>query len=299
MKTVLKMYFISYACLSLTLIFIILSCLICQAQTTLPKDLPKSKDVSIKESSQNVDMDGLAKDASDKSQEDKEKVIDPSENYKLIAIYLIANKPRALIKNLAIPDEAPKEYQVGDFLDEFQTISVSKISFNPTARIELVDQNGLSYLIKPHSIDVKSLPSSPKTTFSNRAAPTYFSGGNTKSSSKRNQAAANDVPASSSTPAATAPAPSSTDTNKKEEETVETAVKKDETSKPASEVTAQSNQTAPAAQSLQSVTTGTQAAVSVPPMQKTAAPDTTAKSPAAASTPQDPLSRPTDPFQRQ
>ena len=105
-----------------------------------------------------------------------------ADNFKLIAVYLIAKQPRALIKNLSIPEEGAKEFQTGDFIDEYQTIQVSKISLNPTTRVELLDQNGFAYLIKTQSFDMKAAGS--KGGGGSKIAPTYF-GGSAKSKPKK------------------------------------------------------------------------------------------------------------------
>src|SRR3989338_2122462 len=135
------------------------------------------------------------KDKKQNSSEDE--INDLIKNYKLIAVYLIVNEPRALIKNVTNPDEAPREFRIGDFIDELQKLSVSRIAFNPTARIELIDQSGFSYLLRESMRDVKDLPGSPKIPSSvTRSAPSYFSGGSstkTKASSKKKPKAVSDT----------------------------------------------------------------------------------------------------------
>ncbi|GEM_PF-4403720 len=127
----------------------------------------------------------------------EDEINDLIKNYKLIAVYLIVNEPRALIKNVTNPDEAPREFRIGDFIDELQKLSVSRIAFNPTARIELIDQSGFSYLLRESMRDVKDLPGSPKIPSSTtRSAPSYFSGGSsakTKASSKKKPDAGSDT----------------------------------------------------------------------------------------------------------
>ncbi len=123
------------------------------------KYLPKTTDTSTKDKDdKKKDKSGKESDKTDNKNTtsssgdlnlDKEEDETPVLTYKLIAIYLIGKEPRALIKNLEIPDELPKEYRVGEYVDELQKFSISKISFNPTARVELIDRDGLSYLIKP------------------------------------------------------------------------------------------------------------------------------------------------------
>src|SRR3989338_6058601 len=107
--------------------------------------LPKTKDVT--DSSKGSDE----KDSSDSSQE--EEVDNPEDSFKLIAIYLVGNRPRALIKNLDKPEDPAKEFQIGDYVDESGNFAVSKILLNPTARVELTDPNGLSYIIKPRNTE--------------------------------------------------------------------------------------------------------------------------------------------------
>lgn len=110
----------------------------------------------------------------------------PILDYKLIAIYKIENQKRALIFNEALPDDGAKEYREGDYLDDLQYFSVHKIVINPTVKIEIIDKDGLSYLIRPHSVDVKSLSGGSAGT---RSIPSQFSTGGTSSkkppSSKR------------------------------------------------------------------------------------------------------------------
>lgn len=116
----------------------------------------------------------------------KEVKVDPSQNYKLVAIYILDKEPRALIKSLANPDAGTVEFKVGDFLDEFQTISVSKISFNPTAKVELIDQDGVSYFIKPQAVSEKPGAGSSKSTYS-RSLPSHFSAKTDKSKIKKTE----------------------------------------------------------------------------------------------------------------
>lgn len=94
--------------------------------------------------------DALDKPSSTKDLEEEE-VIDPSQSFKLIGIYLLSNKPKALIKNELNSDESAREYGIGDFLDDGQTVSIAKILFKPTSRVELIDKDGLIYLMKPYS----------------------------------------------------------------------------------------------------------------------------------------------------
>ncbi|OGI06737.1 MAG: hypothetical protein A3I68_08300 [Candidatus Melainabacteria bacterium RIFCSPLOWO2_02_FULL_35_15] len=128
--------------------------------------LPKTKDVT--DSSKGSDE----KDSSDSSQE--EEVDNPEDSFKLIAIYLVGNRPRALIKNLDKPEDPAKEFQIGDYVDESGNFAVSKILLNPTARVELTDPNGLSYIIKPRNTEDTNAAQLSKTSKS----PTYSSGSN-------------------------------------------------------------------------------------------------------------------------
>lgn len=204
-----KLYFIVFIW-SLTLFF----CRLCIAEIPLNKDL-----ISLKEKSQ-TEITKLKSKASvsaketptptstpstDLSQNDKSKTEDVKDGenekeeskadkndellrkYKLIGIYLIGSQPRALIKNLEETQDGTKEYQQGDFLDDALTFSVSKISFNPTARVELIDQDGINYLIKPYSLDVKNLSGSPKGNFAIKKAPTYSSGPSSATSKAKNR----------------------------------------------------------------------------------------------------------------
>lgn len=128
--------------------------------------LPKTKDVT--DSSKGSDE----KNSSDSSQE--EEVDNPEDSFKLIAIYLVGNRPRALIKNLDKPEDPAKEFQIGDYVDESGNFAISKILLNPTARVELIDPNGLNYIIKPRNTEDANAAQSSKTSKS----PTYSSGSN-------------------------------------------------------------------------------------------------------------------------
>ena len=117
--------------------------------------------------------------------------VNPAETYKLIAIYLVGKKPRALVKNTSIPEEGPKEYQEGDYLDELQTISVSRILLNPTSGVELIDQYGEDYLLKPQISEKQTAGTNQNgSTFSYGkkfgaamiSSPTYKSGRKTTTS---------------------------------------------------------------------------------------------------------------------
>lgn len=182
--------------------------------------LPKTKDLKKTESTELRDKTNT--DPVEIEKESEEEVGDQVQFYKLIAIYLINNKPRALIKNVTTPEEAAKEYQVGDYLDESQTLSISKITLTPTTRIELTDLNGLSYLIKPSVGENKGASgssASSKSYFGSKASPSRFSGSSSKSRAKK--------PSEGTTPPSDT---TSTSQEKKEEQgAVESAVKKEET----------------------------------------------------------------------
>ena len=215
--------------------------------------------------------------------EEKEEV-DPSQIYKLVGIYLLNNQPKALIKNSSVPEEGTMEYQIGDYLDELQTLSISKISFNPTVRIELIDQNGLSYLIKPSGSDSKvSTPG--KSSYGNKALPTHFSVGSSKSKSRKN---------SESTTSRSEKVETTANQDKKEEQVkaqAETVVKKED-----SDATAKATPQGSTTQ--QSSTSTSLQATSQGASGTTQPSDSKAVAPAPTSKPQDGLdvSRPADPF---
>lgn len=167
--------------ISIVILFLIVH-LVSWAKESPSEFLPKTKDTisGSKKSSdkgskslssdKNVDDKNDSDDSGDSDEEELEKISDPSESFKLIAIYLVENKPRALIKNLEKPEDSAKEYQLGDYLDELQTFSISKILLIPTARIELTDLNGLSYVLKPKNTDNSTNTQSPKTS---KTTPSY------------------------------------------------------------------------------------------------------------------------------
>ena len=164
-------------------------------QAKLPIDLLKSKKNTSAESKDSLkDIVDEVKAEDGEAKEDKNEKIDPLQTYKIIAIYIIGNQPRALIKNLSTPEELPVEFQVGDYLDEMQTLSVAKILFNPTARVEIVDQSGLSYVIKPRNSDDKNTLTGSKTSYGSMSMPTYFSGGSAKSKSNKPDKATTSSP---------------------------------------------------------------------------------------------------------
>lgn len=192
--------------LSIAILFLIAN-LASIAKDSISKFLPKTNNTTTE------NKDSEKEDEGDEELEDEEdEVNNPDENFKLIAIYQVANKPRALIKDLANPEDSAKEYQVGDYLGEIQAFSISKILFNPTPRIELIDVNGLSYVIKPKSSDSQNSPSA--ASMSSKPLPTYFSGG--KAKIKRATVTSTETPAA---------APKATE--KKEEGSLESAIKND------------------------------------------------------------------------
>ena len=241
-------------CLLVLFLLLLQVALAAQSGAILKGNLPKTKELK-KPSSKNVEKLDLnkkdSKESNKKSKGDKEskneseeeksasaadeeeagdseekEKFDPAQDYKLIAVYLINKQPRALIKNLTTPEEAAKEYQVGDYLDELGTLSISKISFNPTTRVEFIDQDGLSYLIKPNSNDDKTAVSGAKGSYGNKAFPSHFSTGGTKPKIKK---------ASESTATPSQAPPSSP----QEKGSVEAAVKEeiDTSTKPTSQAT--------------------------------------------------------------
>ncbi len=181
-----KIYF-KYLALAVILLSIFTFDIKVFSASSLSKSLPKTKETISKDKAKSDPK----KDKDSKSKKDKKEDViseedsaladdieeksDPSKVFKLIAIYLIGNKPRVLLKNLSTPDDPAKEYQLGDFLDDSQTISISMINFNPTARIEITDVEGISYILKPQSEDSMSAPSG-----TSMVAPTYFSTGKAK-----------------------------------------------------------------------------------------------------------------------
>ena len=180
-----------------------------RAKDTTSKFLPKTKDMvdTSKDSMDTKNAD--EKSSSGSSQEDE--VDNPEDSFKLIAIYLVGSKPRALIKNLNKPEDPAKEFQVGDYVDELENFSISKILLNPTARVELIDPDGLNYIIKPRNTEDTNSAQLSKTSKS----PTY-SGGN-KIKIKR-AVTASGKPAGDTSSSGT-PAASGSPPEKKEETT--------------------------------------------------------------------------------
>lgn len=125
------------------------------AQNVLPDTLPKTKDLNNKDK-EVVKENSTSQVGSEETEEEEEKEkIEPSSIFKLVAVFIIEKQPRALIKNLTKPEEPAREFQVGDYLDDEQIYTLSRITFNPTTRIEIIDQSGLSYLVKQSVIDEK------------------------------------------------------------------------------------------------------------------------------------------------
>ncbi len=234
MKNLLK----SNSVISLTLLILIFS-ITCNVQSIDSKSIPGKPDLSLGNS--------LLPEPTPTPE-----LVNIADNFKLIAVYLIAKQPRALIKNLSIPEESAKEFQTGDFLDEYQTIQVSKISLNPTTRVELIDQNGYAYLIKPQSFDSKAATS--KGGFGGKAAPTYF-GGQAKSKQKKERDSASAEKPEKQDKTQTA------DGSPKKEEPL------DKPSKPAVDTTSQiqaQQPTGTTSQALQPTITTTSASLSAP-----------------------------------
>ncbi|GEM_PF-6622703 len=229
----------------------------------------------------------------DEDKENKKEKIDPSRIYKIIAIYIIGDKPRALIKNLSTPEELPTEFQVGDYLDEMQIFSIAKISFNPTARVEIVDQNGLNYVMKPKSSDDKSVQGSSKTYTTSRSMPTYFSGGSAKSKSNKSDKPTATPPTEHPSAAQATHQATQADTTTKPADT--TAKPADTTTKPSGDTqagaaTAGTPVPSQASQSLQAVSAG--ASLQATPMGQSKI-DTTMTSPTSGASDS---TRPSNPF---
>ena len=238
------------------------------AKDSKSKFLPKTKDTKSddKKSSNEDSKDSMDDKSADDVNDSKgeEQVIDnPDESFKLIAIYLVGNKPRALIKNLDKPEDPAKEFQVGDYVDELQAFSISKILLNPTARIELVDPDGLSYVIKTKNTD------STKTTqpSKSKSLPSYLSGSN-KVKIKRATTTTTKPVNDKASPAA--PSANEKPSEKKNETTsLESAIKTDTSSQtttpppsnpppaPAAEQPQNTPQQQPASQGIQTTSTGT------------------------------------------
>ncbi len=214
----------SFYILSIVILFSLVT-LSSGAKDTSSEFLPKTKDMA------NGSKDSMdTKDVDDKSglgDNQEEEVDNPEDSFKLIAIYLVGNKPRALIKNIDKPEDPSKEFQVGDYVDELGNFAISKILLNPTARVELIDPNGLNYIIKPKNTEDTNSTQLSKTSKS----PTYSSGNKVKIKRAVTSSTKPAVDTSSSgTPAVT----NGSQTEKKEETTsLESAIKNDAASQTA------------------------------------------------------------------
>ena len=239
--------------------------LVTRAEIELSKSLPKTKDTGI---SLEIKPNEGDKNDDGKDNLEEEKKVDPTKIYKLIAIYLINKQPRALIKNVTLPDEAAKEYQVGDYLDDLQSLSISKILLNPTFRIEIIDQDGLTYLVKPHETDNKGT-STANTTYGTKSMQNYFSGGSKYKPRKTSP---------TTQEAESTPSPTVSDKKGEEKPSLESTIKKEENIEPTLQ--------APPSASLQAIGSGSSYASSTKSDSK-ASPQAT-----------DPSSRPTDPFNK-
>jgi hypothetical protein len=257
----LKFYIISIVVLSLNM------SLASWAKDSKSKFLPKTEDTkSDDKKSSNEDskdsMDDKSADDVNDSEEEEQVIDDPDESFKLIAIYLVGNNPRGLIKNLDKPEDPAKEFQVGDYVyvDELKAFLISKILLNPTARIELVDPNGLSYVIKTKNTDSTKIAQPSKSKY----LPSYLSGSNKV---KIKRAAVTTAPTTPATDTSSAPVKPS---EKKDEATsLESAIKTDTSSQtttpspsnPPPAPTAEQPQNPPpqqpASQGIQTTSTGT------------------------------------------
>ena len=113
--------------------------------------------------------------------EDKEEKTDPIRNYKLIGVYFVNKEPRIIIKNSSNPELGTVELKEGEYLDEEESIVVSRIYFSPTVKVELTDVDGYSYVMKPQTTADKSgSASGSKGTYS-RSVPSHFTGSPAKS----------------------------------------------------------------------------------------------------------------------
>ena len=188
----LKFYIISIVILSLSL------SLVSFAKDSKSEFLPKTKDTKSDKDSDENSKDSMDKESKKDDTGNGDLVVNPDESFKLIAIYLVGNKPRALIKNLEKPEDPAKEFQVGDYVDELQAFSISKILLNPTARIELTDSNGLSYLIKTKNTENANAAQPSKS----KSLPSYVSGSN-KIKIKKSTTPASPPPSDASSATAT------------------------------------------------------------------------------------------------
>ena len=167
--------------------------------------------IGIVAQAEELSASGLVQNSNDgeENNPEVENKADPTQVYKLIAVYLIGKQQRALIKNDLEPEEGAKEYKTGDYLDEERTVSISRISMLPTARIELIDSRGLTYLMKPYTVDITNSRGGGKIAGSS-AFPTYSSSPSKSTSSSSSSAASSaPPPAPSSSTASTTTSDSS------------------------------------------------------------------------------------------
>lgn len=171
----------------------------------------------------------------DDSAEEKKEEVNPTQVYKLIAVYLIGKQPRALMRNDLEPEDGPMEYRVGDYLDDGKTVSISRISLSPTTRVELIDKHGITYLMKPYTIDEINTRGGDRSTFS--ASPTYSTSTKRKSSSTSSTSKPpTTVPSSTSSSASSAsPPPAPVDDAKKEDTSLKPTEAEPTTSPPPAE----------------------------------------------------------------
>lgn len=219
------------------LISFFLLTLIVSAEESASKFLPKTKDM-VSEGKKNSDdnsvslkgssSSGDVADKEEDSEDEADVVDDPSESFRLVAIYLVEDKARALIKNLDKPEDPAKEFQVGDYVDEQQTFSISKILLNPTVRVELIDPNGLSYIMKPKNTDNGNNPSASKPS---KSSPSYASGNKTKIIKRATSSTVK--PASDTSSAVPVANINSPEKKKEETSTLESAIKNDSSSQSA------------------------------------------------------------------
>ena len=170
--------------------------LICKAEGEKEKVSNKVDKAEIKNNDKSLKLDESKSDDIEEGENDEAEVkVDPSANFKLIAVYFLNKEPRALIRSLLDSQGGIQEYRTGDYLDEAQTFSITRITLNPTARIEIIDQYGSSYSIKPEHVIDKTVQTKGKGT-SSHSLPTYFSNKSTKVKTNRE-------PVSATTPAST------------------------------------------------------------------------------------------------
>ncbi|MBI3308846.1 MAG: hypothetical protein HYZ79_05690 [Candidatus Melainabacteria bacterium] len=185
--------------------------------------------IGIVAQAEELSASGLVQNSNDgeENNPEVENEADPTQVYKLIAVYLIGKQQRALIKNDLEPEEGAKEYKTGDYLDEERTVSISRISMLPTARIELIDSRGLTYLMKPYTIDITNSRGGGKIAGSS-AFPTYSSSPSKSTSSSSSSAASSAPP----------PAPSSSTASTTTSDSSSTAAPSSDSSSASTSITA-------------------------------------------------------------